>query len=132
VRRWAIFNAVGVLGFCVQLGVLTLLLQGGLHYVAATTLAVEAAILHNFCWHTRWTWGDRPRTDRLTRLWRFHLANGLISLAGNAGAMWVLVGMAGMPPLPANLVAVGCCAVVNFLISDRLVFSDAFHHNHLG
>ncbi|HEY7287922.1 MAG TPA: GtrA family protein [Vicinamibacterales bacterium] len=121
-RRWAIFNAVGVLGFLVQLGVLTLLLEGGLHYVAATTLAVEAAILHNFCWHTRWTWGDRPKTGTLVRLGRFHLANGLISIAGNAVAMWVLVGMAGMPPVPSNVVAVGICAVVNFVISDRVVF----------
>ena len=86
-RRWTIFNAVGVLGFLVQLGVLTLLLGTGLHYVVATTLAVEAAILHNFCWHSRWTWRDRPRVDSTATLWRFHLANGLISLVGNAAAM---------------------------------------------
>lgn len=122
VRRLAIFNAVGVLGFLVQLSVLTLLLEAGLHYVTATTIAVEAAVLHNFCWHTRWTWRDRPRTDLLTALWRFHLANGLISLVGNAVAMRVLVGTAGVPPLAANVAAVGTCAVVNFVISDRVVF----------
>ena len=131
-RRWAIFNAVGALGFVVQLGILTLLLEGGLHYVAATALAVEAAILHNFCWHRLWTWRDRPKDSLLPTLGRFHLANGVISLAGNAAAMWALVGAAGMAPLPANLVAVAACAVGNFLISKRLVFSDALHHNHLG
>jgi putative flippase GtrA len=110
VRRWAIFNAVGILGFVVQLGVLALLLHADVHYVTATLVAVEAAILHNFYY------------EALARLWRFHLANGLISIAGNATAMWGLVGTAGFPPLPANLIAASVCALVNFLVSDRLVF----------
>jgi len=121
VRRWAIFNAEGVLGFLVQLGVLTLLLGAGLHYIAATIVAVEAAILHNFCWHTRWTWRDRLTTSPLVMMWRFHVANGLISLAGNAAGMWLLVGTAGVPPMPANLVATVICAVANFVVSDRVV-----------
>lgn len=121
-RRWAIFNAVGVLGFLVQLGVLMLLLGAGLHYVVATALAVEAAILHNFCWHTRWTWHDRPQAVPIAALWRFHLANGLISLVGNALAMWVLVGTLGMPAVPANVVAIAACSVANFVVSDRVVF----------
>ena len=120
--RWAIFNAVGILGFIVQIGVLTLLLGTGLHYVVATTLAVEAAILHNFCWHTQWTWRDRPRGDLLATLWRFHLANGLISLVGNAVAMWVLVGTLGLPAVPANVAAIAACSVANFVVSDRMVF----------
>ncbi len=36
---------------------LTLLL--GPHYLVATALAVEMAVLHNFFWHRRWTWADR-------------------------------------------------------------------------
>ena len=27
-------------------------------------IAVEAAVLHNFGWHERWTWRDRPRAGQ--------------------------------------------------------------------
>ena len=54
------FNAVGALGAAIQLGALSVL-RGWLHcgYPIATALAVEAAVLHNFVWHERWTWQDR-------------------------------------------------------------------------
>jgi putative flippase GtrA len=122
--RFLRFNGVGVLGFAVQLGVLALLLRGGVHYLAATVVAVELAVLHNFAWHERWTWRDRPAdaSTRTGRLWRFHAANGLISLAGNLVLMRLLVGLLGMPPVPANLLSVLLCALVNFTASDRFVF----------
>ncbi len=61
IRRWAIFNGVGLLGVGVQLAMLTLMTDGlGVHYLAATAIAVEAAVLHNFFWHQRFTWRDRP------------------------------------------------------------------------
>jgi putative flippase GtrA len=122
-RFWR-FNGVGVIGFAVQLGVLAVLLHVGLHYLAATALAVEAAVLHNFLWHEQWTWRDRPAAGRarLSRLWRFHALNGVVSLAGNLLLMRLLVGLLGMPPMPANVAAVLACALVNFTASDRLVF----------
>ena len=57
--RWLKFNAVGALGMIVQLGSLGLLIHVlGMHYMLATALAVEAAVLHNFLWHRRWTWAE--------------------------------------------------------------------------
>jgi putative flippase GtrA len=125
--RFVAFNLVGVIGFAVQLGVLALLVRLGMHYLAATAFAVEAAILHNFIWHERWTWADRPLRGRgrLVRLARFHAVNGAVSLAGNLLLMPVLVHLCGLPVLPANLVAVLACAAVNFAGADRIVFS---HH----
>lgn len=115
---------MGVIGFALQLGVLALLLRLGLHYLAATALAVELTILHNFAWHERWTWRDRPAgaAVRLRRLWRFHATNGMISLTGNLALMRLLVGLFDMPPVPANLLSVLVCALVNFTASDRFVF----------
>ena len=56
------FNVVGAIGIGVQLAALTLLRDGvGLHYLLATAIAVEAAILHNFLWHMRWTWREASR-----------------------------------------------------------------------
>lgn len=125
---------MGVIGFALQLGLLALLLRLGLHYLAATALAVEITILHNFAWHERWTWSDRPaggrdpltrlRAGRLRRLGRFHAANGLMSLAGNLVLMHVLVGVFGMPTVPANFLSVLACALINFAASDRFVFRE--------
>jgi putative flippase GtrA len=83
-------------------------------------------VLHNFLWHERWTWRDRPAAGiaRLDRLWRFHVCNGLVSLIGNLILMRTLVGLVGMQPVAANAIAVLACALVNFTASDRLVFRE--------
>src|SRR5688572_27045465 len=74
--RWLAFNGVGALGVAVQLGVLALLTRvAELPVVLATVMAVEAAIVHNFLWHQRWTWSNRGATDSRAvwrRLVRFH------------------------------------------------------------
>ena len=124
--RWWKFNAVGALGIGVQMAALALLVHGvGLHYLIATPLAVEAAVLHNFCWHLRWTWADRRpvglREIGLALL-RFHVGNGLVSIFGNLVCMRVLVGEWSLPPVPANLLSIVLCAVVNYLLADRFVF----------
>src|ERR671913_1525419 len=78
-RRWIVFNGVGALGVVVQLATLALLTRvAGLPVAVATLLAVEAAVLHNFAWHQRWTWRDVPTTGVrgvLQRLARFHALN---------------------------------------------------------
>lgn len=125
-RRWFIFNGVGIAGFVVQLAALWLLVvAGGWPYLAATALAVECALLFNFALHERWTWRDRPAigtASRLSRLWRFHLVNGSVSMAGNLVVMAALTGSVGVPPLAANTIAVLACSLVNFAGSDRLIF----------
>jgi dolichol-phosphate mannosyltransferase len=122
--RFVKFNSVGVAGFALQLAVLGTLLHAGAHYLAATVVAVESAILHNFFWHERWTWRDRPSAGRgrLDRLWRFHALNGLVSLAGNVLLMRLLVGTFGVPPIAANVIAVLACSIVNYVAGDRVVF----------
>jgi putative flippase GtrA len=64
--RWCKFNSVGAVGIFVQFGVL-FVLKSGLHfnYLAATVLAVEAAVVHNFFWHERFTWADRTKSERV-------------------------------------------------------------------
>jgi putative flippase GtrA len=133
-RRFLRFNLVGVAGFAVQIAALALLVHLGAHYLAATALAVEAAVLHNFFWHERWTWRDRPADGRgrLDRLFRFHALNGVISLAGNLLLMRWLVGTLGVPAVPANLLSVLACALVNFLATDRMVFRLGIGDSRLG
>jgi len=60
--RWLKFNAVGLMGICVQLAILALLRSGlGWNYLLSTALAVEITVIHNFLWHERFTWADRLR-----------------------------------------------------------------------
>ncbi|HEY1221463.1 MAG: GtrA family protein [Bryobacteraceae bacterium] len=124
--RWLKFNAVGGMGIAVQLAALALL-KSGLHvgYLPATAAAVELALLHNFIWHERWTWRDRGAGGRAGRLLRFHLANGLLSIAVNLALMRALVGRMHWPYLAANVAAIAAGSVINFFLGDLLVFRRA-------
>ena len=115
------FNLVGVAGFAVQLGTLSALYAAGMPVALATGLAVEAAILHNFMWHERWTWAGQVTGTRAQRLARFHVSNGLISIAGNALLTTGLV-QAGAPLVLANLAAVLTCALLNYASAILWVF----------
>jgi len=125
ITRWLKFNLVGALGMAVQLAALASFnrLAPG-HYLASTIAAIEITLLHNFFWHVRYTWRDRragPPT--IAQLLRFHLSNGLVSLAGNLALMRLLVGEAHIPVLAANAVAILCCSLVNFCLGDSWVFA---------
>jgi putative flippase GtrA len=122
------FNAVGGIGIGVQLIVL-LGLRSGLHlsYLAATAVAVEAAVVHNFFWHERYTWADRVQPawrKSLPRLLRFNLTAGGVSIAGNLALMKLLVGMGCVNYLVANGIAITLCSLANFLVSNEYVFGD--------
>ncbi|HKW26339.1 MAG TPA: GtrA family protein [Terriglobales bacterium] len=119
--RWCKFSLVGAVGMVVQLCTLALLTAAGVHYLLATVLAVEAAVLQNFAWHHNFTWSDREGRI-LGRLARFHLTNGAISILGNLALMRLLVGGLGMPPVSANLASMTACFAANFFAADRLVF----------
>ena len=124
--RWLKFNAVGAMGIIVQLLSLALLLRIlEFHYLWATVLAVETAVLHNFIWHWRWTWADR-RSDEFSRmaatLLRFNFSNGMISLFGTVLCTGILTGIFKLNPLVANVLSLGPCCVINYLVSDRLIF----------
>ena len=60
--RWCKFNFVGGIGILVQFAALFVLKSVlHFHYLAATAIAVEAAVMHNFVWHEQFTWVDRTK-----------------------------------------------------------------------
>jgi putative flippase GtrA len=127
VWRWVKFNLVGGLGIFVQLGTLAVFRSWlRLDYLLATGLAVEIAVIHNFLWHERFTWADRPARRPLQsfiRLAKFNASNGVVSIAGNLLLMRLLVGELKLNYVAANLIAIVVCSLVNFLLGDRFVFS---------
>lgn len=122
--RWWRFNAVGAMGMAVQLGVLAVLnrIAGG-HYLVATVAALEITLVHNFLWHRRTTWRDRRAGAAVSQLLRFHLSNGMVSLAGNLGLMHLLVAGASMPVVAADAIAIGVCSVANFSLGHAWAFA---------
>ena len=127
-ERWTVFNLVGLSGMAIQLGVVAGLVHvSGWHYLVATGVAVEAAVLHNFVWHHLWTWRDRPPTSRrdlARRLVRFHVLNGTVSLAGNIGLTALGSGPLHIDPVISNLIAIATCATINFAASNTAVFKS--------
>jgi len=131
--RWCKFNLVGGIGIAVQFFAL-FLLKSVLHfnYLAATAIAVETAVVHNFVWHEQFTWADRTKSGRtksnrvrqsLERLLRFNLTNGAVSILGNLALMKVMVGQLQMNYLLANAIAITLCSLANFLVSETWVFA---------
>jgi len=122
-RRVLRFYFVGAIGVGVQLLALAGLKSGlRINYLLATTLAVEAAVAHNFLWHERFTWAERRTSAGLRRVIKFNASNGAISIVGNVLGMALLGRVARINYLAANTVSIAGCSLLNFLVSDRLVF----------
>ena len=122
--RWMKFNAVGITGLIVHFSLLGFLLHVvGMHYLLATALSLETAILQKFFWHCRWTWADRiPEHGRVSSLLlRFNLTS-LILLGVNVLVTWVLTGFWKVDPLLANLLCLLPCSLASFFITNRFVF----------
>jgi putative flippase GtrA len=123
--RFTVFLVVGWFGFALQLAVLAFLTSvAHWPWLPATIVAVELAVVHNFLWHERVTWRDR-HSGGLKRFARFNLATGITSIAGNVVLMAAFIGLIGLSPVSANVLAVGTMSVVNFFVSDRWVFAIA-------
>lgn len=110
------FGVVGIAGTAVNAGSLAVL-YGGWHwpFPLALSVATELAVLHNFTFNNRWTFGQRAVS--LTRLVRYHLS----SLTGLALALiaTLLLVAGGAPYLLADLIGIAAGTISNFAISTR-------------
>ena len=122
-RQWIRFNVVGVMGFLLQtLALWTLVRLAGLSTSVAITIAVLAAVSHNFVWHERFTWPNLPREQRFNRWLAFHASAGLVSVLTNLGITMIVMTATGLAVIPANVIAVVLASFANFWINDRLIF----------
>jgi putative flippase GtrA len=82
--------------------------------VVASLVAVELAIVNNFFWNDRWTFGRKKHSFR--RFFQFNLVScgGLVI---TTGTLWVLVTHLAAPYLLANLVGIGLATCWNFGIN---------------
>lgn len=111
------FLIVGGLGTLVNTGILIVLYQMlHLALVAASIVATELAIGHNFLWNNYWTFGQRHMS--LQRFARFNA----VSLGGQCitvATLWALVHYASLHYVVANLAAIGLALIWNFTVNVR-------------
>ena len=117
-------------GTGLQLAVVGALVRvAGVHYLWATAIGIEAAVLHNFCWHERWTWRTGGAGIAVRR-WPSVCSGSMppmpcISLAGSLMLTRLLTGSLGVDPIAANIVSILACGALNFGASEWLVFRRA-------
>ena len=122
IARFLKFSTAGALGFLIQLAAVALFTTLGWHYLAATAIAVELAIVTNFAWHRAITWADRPEGDALRQFVRFNALTAVTSIAATLVVTGLLVEAAGVSPVVANIISVASLGLVNFVGADTLVF----------
>ena len=114
--RLSKFLLVGGTGALLNSLALLLLVQVvHLPLVPASALSVELSILHNFCWHDRWTFG------RTHLSWSRFARFNLVSLAGlvlTTGTMWLLNRHLGLYYLAANLLGITLATAWNFVVNS--------------
>lgn len=124
--RVAKFLIAGLGGFAAQIATLAVLVHAmHLHYVTATIVAVEVAIVLNFMWHERWTWKGCRTGSVLVRLFRYNALTAVTSILGGVVVTTFLVETASMAPIVANSISVIVLGALNFAGSDRFVFRAA-------
>ena len=109
------FLLVGGIGALVNsLALLLLFQRAHLPLVLASVLSAEVAIIHNFCWNDRWTFGRiQPSLRRFAKF-------NLVSLAGLVIAtctLWLLAGHLGVYYLAANLLGIALATAWNFAVN---------------
>jgi putative flippase GtrA len=88
------------------------------------TLAVLAAVSHNFVWHERVTWPGQPDHGRWRRWLSFNITTGVVSVVTNLIVTMVVAEATGAPLVLSNAIAVAIASLVNFWVSDRVVFNN--------
>jgi putative flippase GtrA len=122
--RFVRFSIAGATGFAAQIAIVGVLANVlGIYYLAATAIAVEAAIVINFLWHERWTWRDRTGSSgALPRFLKFNALTAATSIIGSVVITGILVEYFTFSPMLANVISVIVLSVINFVGADSVVF----------
>lgn len=123
------FGVVGVVGFVVDAGVLTLGLHAGTGPWFGRVLSYVAAATVTFGLNRAWTFRASGRSQSVVRDWGLFLAVNLVGFACNYGTYAAMIG--GVPIMrehPVLAVAAGSLAGMagNFVLSRRYVFRSRY------
>ena len=125
IDRFLKFGLVGFSGVFVDLGVFWMLSNGlGLAAVTATILSAEVAVLNNFIWNDRWTFGDRSiqqpgRRSMVRRFLKFNVLC-LVGIVLQGTLVGLMSKVVGVPAIGAKLLAIALVMLWNFWINLKL------------
>ncbi len=127
VRRFIQFGLVGLSGVFVDMAIFYLLHDpGGLAWglTRSKVIAAELAIINNFLWNDRWTFGDissqqKGWPKRIKRFIKFNLVCS-IGILLNVGILNILVNFFHVNDYLANLMAIALVTIWNFWINLKL------------
>jgi putative flippase GtrA len=115
------FLTVGASGFALSITLYALLVHSlGVAYVAAAVVSNSVALTSNFFLNRHWTFAATHGRRRLQAP-RFAVVSGG-GFATNLLVLQLCVEVAGLPKLPAEIVAATVAAPVNFLGSRQWAF----------
>lgn len=117
------FAAVGATGVVVNLAVMSLLLHRGLHYVPASLLSTEVAIISNFLLQERFVFRSRNHAASWRRRTAMSLALNNLDNVARVPLLLLLVGVLGLPVLLAQGLAVGVGFAFRFALLTRVVYA---------
>jgi putative flippase GtrA len=108
------FCAVGGSGYVVNLCVFALCVEAlGLHHLVGATVAFVVAVTNNFWWNRHWTFrAGRGRAGfQAARFFTVSVAAFLFA----AAVLELLVGVAGLPEVPSQAIAIIAATPLNFI-----------------
>jgi dolichol-phosphate mannosyltransferase len=130
--RFVRFALVGLSGVAVDMALLFLLSDPrslGWGLTRSKVIAAEAAIVNNFHWNDRWTFGDLVPEQRSWRaaFSRFLKFNAIClgGLALNVVLLNLMFNRLGMSRYVANAVAIGTVTAWNYLLNRALAWRSA-------
>jgi putative flippase GtrA len=136
-ERFIKFAVVGTIGFVVDFGTLSLLIEVfGLPTLLANTFSFSAAVTSNFLWNRYWTYPDSRSKGLMAQLGQFTLVN-VVGLGINSFILWALEPafnflletthltlLAGRGYIPAKMVATITVLFWNFFINRYWTYND--------
>jgi putative flippase GtrA len=113
---------VGAGAFAVDLTLLVWLTDGGMHYLAANSLAFLVANLFNFAAAHRFVFGSSARTSDWRALYLVILLISVAGLAINDLLLYAASAVLGLPLVGAKVVATMVTLLWNFYARKRLAY----------
>jgi putative flippase GtrA len=108
------FCAVGASGYVVNLSVFALCVEAlGFHHLVGATVAFVVAVTNNFWWNRHWTFKARRGRPGFQAA-RF-LTVSVAAFLFAAAVLQLLVGVAGLPEVPSQALAIIAATPLNFI-----------------
>ena len=115
------FCVVGGTGFLVNLGVFSLLLHFGMHYIPAAVCSFLVAVTNNYTWNRLWTFAHH--TGGVVYQGPRFLVVSLCALLANLAILSVLVSL-GLDKRLAQAIAIVLVTPLNFIGNKLWSFSS--------